>query len=138
MQSDAHTCCQIAVLVSVLRTTRTAGPSHLAWQVLVAQQRQKTACNAVVQVLTLEDWEAVMFSVMRASGAAGHFIFFVIWLVVGKYPLLSLFLAVIMEAFEVAHDRQEAERRATMAAPASEDEGVQWKPLPCCAPRDLL
>jgi hypothetical protein len=47
-----------------------------------------------------------MFSVMRSSGETVSFLFFVTWLVVGKYILLSLFLAVIMEAFEVAHDRQ--------------------------------
>lgn len=58
-----------------------------------------------------------MFSVIRASNSGANFSFFVVWLVVGKYTLLSLFLAVIMEAFEVASDREEAQRRLEQNPP---------------------
>jgi hypothetical protein len=59
------------------------------------------------QVLTLEDWEYIMNDVWSASGQASTTLFFLVWVVVGKYTLLSLFLAVIMEAFEQAQDRQD-------------------------------
>lgn len=47
---------------------------------------------------------------MRSSGNQSAFLFFVVWVLIGKFTLLSLFLAVIMEAFEVAHERIAAER----------------------------
>jgi hypothetical protein len=49
-------------------------------------------------------------SAMRSSGNLSAFLFFVVWVVTGKFTLLSLFLAVIMEAFEVAHEKMVAER----------------------------
>lgn len=63
---------------------------------------------SAVQVLTLEDWEKVMFSTIRGSGEYASFLFFVVWILIGKYTLLTLFLAVLMEAFEVAFDKGEA------------------------------
>jgi hypothetical protein len=73
-----------------------------------------------MQVLTLEDWDRIMFSVWRASGTAGSVVFFLIWVVMGKYTLLSLFLAVIMEAFEVAKQNRGAEEQVQV----SRDTGV--------------
>jgi hypothetical protein len=49
-----------------------------------------------------------MFDVWSVSGQASTTLFFVVWVVVGKYTLLSLFLAVIMEAFETAQNCQES------------------------------
>jgi hypothetical protein len=49
---------------------------------------------------------------MRSSGSLSAFLFFVAWVLVGKFTLLSLFLAVIMEAFEHAHEKRVAERTA--------------------------
>lgn len=48
-------------------------------------------------------------STMRSSENQSSFLFFVVWVLIGKFTLLSLFLAVIMEAFEVAHERIVAE-----------------------------
>lgn len=51
----------------------------------------------------------VLCSTIRSSGNQSAFLFFVVWVLIGKFTLLSLFLAVIMEAFEVAHERIVAE-----------------------------
>jgi hypothetical protein len=52
-----------------------------------------------------------MADVWYVSGEASTTLFFVVWVVVGKYTLLSLFLAVIMEAFETAQTNQELARQ---------------------------
>lgn len=57
------------------------------------------------QVLTLEDWEFVMFKTIDYAGW-GAAAWFVIWVIVGKYTFLTLFLAVTMEAFESKYDAQ--------------------------------
>jgi len=54
-------------------------------------------------VLTLEDWEIVMYSVARGTND-WSVLFFVSWAVLGKYILLTLFLAVTLEAFESKYD----------------------------------
>lgn len=55
------------------------------------------------QVLTLEDWEFIMFRTVEEAGWGGS-AFFVLWVIVGKYTFLTLFLAVTMEAFESKYD----------------------------------
>ena len=69
----------------------------------------------VVQLLTLESWVEIMYSTIRSSGENSASLFFVTWVLIGKFTLLSLFLAVILEAFEVAHERQLHERTKTKA-----------------------
>jgi hypothetical protein len=51
------------------------------------------------QTLNLENYEMTMFTIIRASnyGAAAYFMS---WIVLGKFILLALFLAVMLEAFE--------------------------------------
>lgn len=56
-----------------------------------------------------------MYSTMRSSGNNSAFLFFVTWVLIGKFTLLSLFLAVIMEAFEVAHERHLQEKTILQA-----------------------
>ena len=57
------------------------------------------------QVLTLEDWEFIAFGAIEYAGW-GAFAFFIAWVIVGKYTLLTLFLAVTMEAFESKYDER--------------------------------
>mgnify|MGYP001807346785 CR=1 FL=1 len=52
-----------------------------------------------------------MYGVVRASNW-GSSVFFVAWIVVGKYILLTLFLAVTLEAFEAKYDTQVRVRQA--------------------------
>lgn len=53
--------------------------------------------------MTLEDWEIIMYSVVRETNN-WSVLFFVSWTVLGKYIFLTLFLAVILEAFESKYD----------------------------------
>jgi hypothetical protein len=93
---------------------------HLQGGVKCGQRSQMYARSSQIwnfkctQVLTLEDWEEIMFSTMRSGGGGISFLYFVVWVVVGKFTLLSLFLAVILEAFEIAHERQVAEQVAAI------------------------
>lgn len=54
-------------------------------------------------MLTLEDWEIVMYAVVRETND-WSVLFFVSWVVLGKYIFLTLFLAVTLEAFESKYD----------------------------------
>lgn len=47
----------------------------------------------------MEDWEIIMYDVIKETNAASV-LFFVTWVVLGKYIFLTLFLAVILDAFE--------------------------------------
>ena len=52
-----------------------------------------------MQILTLENYQQTMFSVVRADNY-GATAWFVLWILIGKYIFLSLFLAVTLEAFD--------------------------------------
>jgi len=69
----------------------------------------------VSQVLTLEDWNTIMMAVIRASNWYSS-IFFMMWVVFGNWILLTLFLAVVMEAFEGKYDVNEAKTKERAAA----------------------
>ncbi|GIL55077.1 hypothetical protein Vafri_10594, partial [Volvox africanus] len=67
-----------------------------------------TFMNALVttfNVLTLENYQNNMYETIRTTNY-GSALFFVAWIVVGKYILLTLFLAVTLEAFEAKYDSQ--------------------------------
>ena len=68
----------------------------------------------VFQVLTLEDWEFIMFKSVAYAGWSACF-FFVSWVIVGKYTFLTLFLAVTMEAFESKYDAHAGEEARAVA-----------------------
>eukprot|EP00854_Cymbomonas_tetramitiformis_P007283 gene7283-8672_t len=57
----------------------------------------------VFQILTLEDWNIVMMEVKDKSGWLST-LYFILWVIVGNYMFLTLFLAVVMEAFEAKAD----------------------------------
>ena len=48
-----------------------------------------------LQMLTLENWPSIMFAVQAAAGWPST-LFFVVWLLLGRYLLLQLFLAVML------------------------------------------
>lgn len=60
-------------------------------------------CPDVVQVLTLEDWELLMYEYIKYNDHLAA-VYFVAWVVLGKYIFLTLFLAVVLEAFESKYD----------------------------------
>ncbi len=47
-------------------------------------------------VLNLENWQNQMYDVVRGTDY-GSSMFFVVWIILGKYILLTLFLAVTLE-----------------------------------------
>eukprot|EP00899_Mesostigma_viride_P026282 jgi/Mesvir1/6839/Mv09018-RA.1 len=57
----------------------------------------------IFQVLTMENWNEIMLETVRYT-SWGSAAFFVIWVIIGKYILLALFLAVTLEAFESKYD----------------------------------
>lgn len=81
----------------------------------------------VAQILTLENYQSNMFDTIRATNY-GSAAFFVAWIVVGKYILLTLFLAVTLEAFEAKYDTQV--RTACSCYSAHAQVPVQSGPLP--------
>ncbi|GIM03598.1 hypothetical protein Vretimale_8329, partial [Volvox reticuliferus] len=67
-----------------------------------------TFMNSLVttfNILTLENYQNNMYETIRTTNY-GSALFFVAWIVVGKYILLTLFLAVTLEAFEAKYDSQ--------------------------------
>ncbi|GLI63280.1 hypothetical protein VaNZ11_006186 [Volvox africanus] len=54
-------------------------------------------------VLNLENWVNTMHATIRVTNW-GSSIFFVLWIVIGRYIFLTLFLAVTLEAFEAKYD----------------------------------
>lgn len=48
-----------------------------------------TALQGVFQVMTLEDWDVVMYTVADKTNA-GAFAFFLVWAIIGKYILLTV------------------------------------------------
>ena len=57
------------------------------------------AILTVFQVMTVEDWELVMYGFVRAQGYESS-LYFLIWVIISKYTFLTLFLAVTLEVFE--------------------------------------
>lgn len=52
-----------------------------------------------VQILNLENFQISMYSVIRASSYASS-MYWLAWIVIGKFIFLTLFLAVTLDAFE--------------------------------------
>ncbi|KXZ54857.1 hypothetical protein GPECTOR_4g929 [Gonium pectorale] len=97
-----------------------------------------TFLNSLVttfNVLTLENYQANMYDTIRASnhGAAA---FYVAWIVVGKYILLTLFLAVTLEAFESKYDSQGtssswiSQMRSAVGSALESAKRMVWRPAP--------
>ena len=61
-------------------------------------------CMVYVQVLTLENYDNIQFSLQRDTNF-GALIFILAWVVFGYYVLLVLFMAIILEAFESKYDK---------------------------------
>jgi hypothetical protein len=53
------------------------------------------------QILTLENWQVVLFNLMRADENNKYFvtIYLISWIFLGNFILLNLFLSVLIEAF---------------------------------------
>lgn len=56
-----------------------------------------------LQVLTLEDWEIIMTDLVAATNWWAA-LYLLAWILIGHFIVLTLFLAVILEAFESMYD----------------------------------
>ncbi len=54
----------------------------------------------VFQILTMENWQIVLYDGMRAVGNAAC-LYFILWIFIGNYILLNLFLAIVLDSFAV-------------------------------------
>jgi hypothetical protein len=75
----------------------------------------RVACVYVLQLLTLEDWEVVLAKLVAATNW-GSAVYLLSWILIGHYVLLTLFMAVILEAFECMYDGATVEELAYAGA----------------------
>ena len=68
------------------------------------------ALITVFLILTIEEWNLVMYDGMRALGPAAC-LYFLAWVIGGVYVLLSLFMAVILDSFEDNADLNPRKRK---------------------------
>lgn len=54
---------------------------------------------SLFQVLTLENWQDIIYSCIRARAAPIAAIYVISWIYLGNYVLLNLFLAIMLDAF---------------------------------------
>eukprot|EP00899_Mesostigma_viride_P008729 jgi/Mesvir1/17858/Mv12940-RA.3 len=71
------------------------------------------SCLSVFQALTREGWVALMYDAMLAHPVTGS-LFYVAWICVGSYTLLSLLVSVVLDNFE--RDYFSRRQRNTVAA----------------------
>ena len=62
----------------------------------------------VFQILAGENWPAIMYDCVRARGIVAV-LYFIIWVVLGQFILLNLFLAVLMDNFDKIGGHKEKE-----------------------------
>lgn len=53
----------------------------------------------VFQVLTLENWNMVLYDAMRSDLGPASCIYFIVWIFLGNYVMLNLFLAILLDSF---------------------------------------
>ncbi|QDZ24407.1 ion transport protein [Chloropicon primus] len=68
---------------------------------------------SVFQILTGEDWNAIMYDGIRATSSVSAF-YFLSLILVGQYIILNLFIAILLANFEAQHleDEEEEEKVA--------------------------
>ncbi len=67
------------------------------------------AFMTIYQVLTMENWQSVLYYCMRAQTPAIAAIYLITWIFIGNYILLNLFLAIMLDAFTAVDEEMEKE-----------------------------
>ena len=70
----------------------------------------------VFQVLTIENWDSLLYRAINTSLGQYSFIYFFVWIVLGNFVLLNLFLAILLDAFSVISQEQEEKKAAEALA----------------------
>ena len=58
-----------------------------------------TALITVFQVMTMENWQTVLFDSMRGGSKYVVAIFYISWIFLGNFIILNLFLAILLDSF---------------------------------------
>ena len=62
----------------------------------------------VFQILTMENWQTVAFDSMRSEmGPWIPAIYYIVWIFLGNFILLNLFLAILLDSFIEEDEQQE-------------------------------
>jgi hypothetical protein len=96
----------ILVIILSIMGLQLYGADVHGWEVPRANFHDfPTAALTVYQIFTGEDWSPIMFAYMHAFGEHAG-VFFVMAFVVTNFALANLFVAVILENFEVAEENK--------------------------------
>ena len=73
----------------------------------------------VFQILTMENWQTVLFDSMATKVSAyGVAIFYISWIFLGNFILLNLFLAILLDSFLEEDEEEEDEQEQKLKAKA--------------------
>lgn len=59
----------------------------------------QSAFITIWQLLTIENWQEILYNGMRSPAGEFSCIFLVIWIIIGNFILLNLFLAILLDSF---------------------------------------
>lgn len=68
--------------------------------------------TAVVQTLTLENWNNLMMDCWRATSPTVVFVYFTAAILIGNYTVLNLFIAMLLSTFDGLQELTESAKRA--------------------------
>ena len=60
----------------------------------------------VFQILTMENWQSVLFDSFKSGAKFGNSIYCIVWIFLGNFILLNLFLAILLDSFLEADDEE--------------------------------
>ena len=63
-----------------------------------------SAFITIFQIMTLENWQNVMYAAMNSSAGPASCLYLVSWIFIGNYVVLNLFLAILLDAFSETED----------------------------------
>jgi hypothetical protein len=86
-----------------------------------------TAFLTVFQILTMENWQFILYTTMSQSGWTAA-IYLISWIFIGNFVLLNLFLAILLDSFvEEDEEEKEQEDNIQMNLEANNDDDINPK-----------
>jgi disulfide bond formation protein DsbB len=80
------------------------------------------ALITVFQVLTMENWQTVLFDTLRIGGSKFFpALYYVTWIFIGNFILLNLFLAILLDSFLVEEEEFGSSEEQEAAEAAARD-----------------
>lgn len=87
------------------------------------------------QLLTMENWQGLLYDTMRSTAGSFSFFFLIVWIVIGNFVLLNLFLAILLDSFTEDAENITEQRRLSVRqsviidAESSEEELLKTQTL---------